>query len=77
MAKGKSYQVGTVKWFREDGTGYIIPDSDPSRVIIVHYSAIRQTTKNLDRKNLTSGQRVKFTTQKIIGTEMVTDVWST
>lgn len=58
---------GRVKWFREDGTGYISYDKKPDRTVLVHYSAIKS---DHDHKSLHKGQKVKFRAKTILGREV-------
>lgn len=73
--KAANIRYGFVKWFRDDGTGYIVDSDNPSNVYLVHYSAIRQSSNDVRKVALSPGQKVKFKTSEIIGNELVLDVW--
>ena len=62
---------GKVKWFRDDGTGYIAEKGRPNRTVLVHYSSI-QSKK--ERKDLKKGQRVKYDVVTIMGREVAINV---
>jgi|GEM_PF-6326181 len=62
---------GKVKWFRDDGIGFIIEKGSPDKPVLVHYSAIAQDKKF---KTLRAGQNVRFKTKKILGRDVATYV---
>jgi len=68
------YQTGVVKWYREDGVGYIIPD-DSEESIMFGKSALQP--KNIEKelwKAKPNSFKVKFLTKEIMGKEVATDV---
>jgi cold shock CspA family protein len=72
MYVDRSRKSGTVKWFRGDGTGYIIPDEDPEKTIYMDKSVVHGDWKKLRR-----GTRVKYVPTDMMGREIAIDVWPT
>jgi len=66
-----AWKAGKVKWFRDDGVGYIIPQEEPESSILVDKSALK-SKENLD--SLEKGQKVRFKSKNILGREIATDV---
>lgn len=63
-------QTGTIKWFNSTkGYGFIEP-SDKSRDVFVHISALEQA----GIKNIDSGQKVSFETEKQYGKLSATNI---
>lgn len=60
-------KTGIVKWYRDDGAGYIIPD-DKSKNVLVDKSSLNQD------ESLEKGQRVLFTSKNVLGVEIATKV---
>lgn len=56
--------TGTIKWFREDGTGYIIPDYNLEETILIMDSEL----------NLNRGLRVAFKEKIILGRKVAYDI---
>jgi len=57
-------RYGHVKWFRFDGAGYIIPQENPLKSILIGHSSI----------TLEKGQKVRFRTLLILGKEIAIDI---
>ncbi len=63
-------QKGTIKWFNSTkGYGFIEP-SDKSRDVFLHISALEQA----GIKNIDSGQKVSFETEKQYGKLSATNI---
>ena len=63
-------QKGTIKWFNSTkGYGFIEP-SDKSRDVFLHISALEQ----VGIKNIDSGQKVSFETEKQYGKLSATNI---
>jgi len=63
-------QTGTIKWFNATkGYGFIEP-SDKSRDVFLHISALEQA----GIKNIDSGQKVSFETEKQYGKLSATNI---
>jgi cold shock CspA family protein len=68
-------KVGYIKWFRGDGTGYIVEDGNPDESIFLDRSAIKGNLKNKNQEvELKKGQKVKFRSKNILGREVAIDV---
>lgn len=65
-------KLGYIKWFREDGTGYIIEEGLPDDSLFVDKSVIKHNEKN--NVELKKGQKVKFKTKMILGRKVAIDV---
>lgn len=63
-------RTGKIKWYRDDGTGYLIPDDEPEKTILIHRSSVNGDDSQLDR-----GVSVTFTSRDILGREVATNVW--
>ncbi len=60
-------KTGIVKWFRTDGTGYIVDIKDETKKFLVHYSAIQSKS---EIRSLKKGQKVNFRSTLILGREV-------
>ena len=67
-------KFGKVKWFREDGTGYIISDDLPDQSLFVDTSVIARKRGSSEPVGLKKGQKVKFKEKFVLGRKVAVDV---
>lgn len=67
---------GVIKWFREDGTGYIIDLNDKNQSVYVDSSVIDNffTDGFLKAEELKKGLKVKFEDKIILGCRVAINV---
>lgn len=66
-----AYKDGIVKWFRGDGTGYIVDPDFPDESIFVDTSAVAKKSQD---SALRKGQKVKYKARLLLGRKVATDV---
>lgn len=65
---------GYIKWFRGDGTGYIVENGSPEESILVDSSVIKSKLKSGKGAELKKGQKVRFKSKLILGRKVAVDV---
>ena len=65
---------GYIKWYRGDGTGYIVEDGSPDESIFVDRSVIKLNPKSGKETELRKGQKVRFKSKLILGRKVAIDV---
>lgn len=65
---------GYIKWYRGDGTGYIVEAGSPNESIFVDKSVVKSNPKNGKDTELKKGQKVKFKSKLILGRKVAIDV---
>lgn len=65
---------GYIKWYRGDGTGYIVEDGAPEESIFVDRSVIKSNRKSGKEADLKKGQKVRFKSKLVLGRKVAIDV---
>lgn len=68
-------KLGFIKWFRGDGTGYIIEDGcNDDDSVYVDKASVKNSSKTNEDVDLKKGQKVKFKSRIIFGRKVAVDV---